>query len=68
MISRKSETRDLGVTSIAMEIEYCMSESAAKMLEGAAQKYASEAIRFDSQGARGMAIRIIKTPYKHSFN
>ena len=27
------------------------------MLEGAAQKYASEAIRFDSQGARGMAIK-----------
>src|SRR5208283_3195718 len=34
-----------------------MSESAAKMLEGAAQKYASEAIRFDSQGSRGMAIK-----------
>ncbi len=34
-----------------------MSESAAKVLEGAAQKYASEAIRFDSQGARGMAIK-----------
>ncbi len=34
-----------------------MSESPAKMLEGAAQKYASEAIRFDSQGARGMAIK-----------
>ena len=34
-----------------------MSESAAKVLESAAQKYASEAIRFDSQGARGMAIK-----------
>ena len=34
-----------------------MSENAAKVLEGAAQKYASEAIRFDSQGARGMAIK-----------
>jgi SpoVK/Ycf46/Vps4 family AAA+-type ATPase len=34
-----------------------LSESAAKVLEGAAQKYASEAIRFDSQGARGMAIK-----------
>ncbi|MGA2875008.1 MAG: AAA family ATPase [Nitrososphaerales archaeon] len=34
-----------------------MSESAAKVLEGAAQKYASEAIRFDSQGSRGMAIK-----------
>jgi SpoVK/Ycf46/Vps4 family AAA+-type ATPase len=34
-----------------------MSESAAKVLEGAAQRYASEAIRFDSQGARGMAIK-----------
>src|SRR5579872_1648213 len=34
-----------------------MSENAAKVLEGAAQKYASEAIRFDSQGARSMAIR-----------
>lgn len=34
-----------------------MTENAAKVLEGAAQKYASEAIRFDSQGARGMAIK-----------
>ncbi len=34
-----------------------MSDNAAKVLEGAAQKYASEAIRFDSQGARGMAIK-----------
>ena len=34
-----------------------MSESPAKVLEGAAQRYASEAIRFDSQGARGMAIK-----------
>jgi SpoVK/Ycf46/Vps4 family AAA+-type ATPase len=34
-----------------------MSESAAKVLESAAQKYASEAIRFDSQGSRAMAIR-----------
>jgi SpoVK/Ycf46/Vps4 family AAA+-type ATPase len=34
-----------------------LSENAAKVLEGAAQKYASEAIRFDSQGARGMAIK-----------
>jgi SpoVK/Ycf46/Vps4 family AAA+-type ATPase len=34
-----------------------LSESAAKVLESAAQKYASEAIRFDSQGARGMAIK-----------
>src|SRR5579872_2865427 len=34
-----------------------MSENAAKVLEGAAQKYASEAIRFDSQGARSMAIK-----------
>ncbi|MGI0080195.1 MAG: AAA family ATPase [Nitrososphaerales archaeon] len=34
-----------------------MSENAAKVLESAAQKYASEAIRFDSQGARGMAIK-----------
>ncbi|HKW05740.1 MAG TPA: AAA family ATPase [Nitrososphaerales archaeon] len=34
-----------------------MSENAAKVLETAAQKYASEAIRFDSQGARGMAIK-----------
>jgi SpoVK/Ycf46/Vps4 family AAA+-type ATPase len=34
-----------------------LSDNAAKVLEGAAQKYASEAIRFDSQGARGMAIK-----------
>jgi AAA+ superfamily predicted ATPase len=34
-----------------------LSENAAKVLESAAQKYASEAIRFDSQGARGMAIK-----------
>lgn len=34
-----------------------MSDNAAKVLEGAAQKYASEAIRFDSQGARSMAIK-----------
>jgi SpoVK/Ycf46/Vps4 family AAA+-type ATPase len=34
-----------------------MSESAAKVLESAAQKYASEAIRLDSQGSRGMAIK-----------
>jgi SpoVK/Ycf46/Vps4 family AAA+-type ATPase len=34
-----------------------MSENAARVLETAAQKYASEAIRFDSQGARGMAIK-----------
>ena len=34
-----------------------MSENAAKVLESAAHKYASEAIRFDSQGARGMAIK-----------
>jgi SpoVK/Ycf46/Vps4 family AAA+-type ATPase len=34
-----------------------MSENAVRVLEGAAQKYASEAIRFDSQGARGMAIK-----------
>ncbi len=34
-----------------------MSENAAKVLESAAQKYASEAIRFDSQGARGMAVK-----------
>lgn len=34
-----------------------MSDNAAKVLEGAAQKYASEAIRLDSQGARGMAIK-----------
>jgi SpoVK/Ycf46/Vps4 family AAA+-type ATPase len=34
-----------------------LTENAAKVLEGAAQKYASEAIRFDSQGARGMAIK-----------
>ena len=33
-----------------------MTDNAAKVLEGAAQKYASEAIRLDSQGARGMAI------------
>ena len=31
--------------------------SAAKELEDAAGKYASEAIRFDSQGARGMAVQ-----------
>jgi AAA+ superfamily predicted ATPase len=34
-----------------------LSESAAKVLETAAQKYASEAIRLDSQGSRGMAIK-----------
>jgi SpoVK/Ycf46/Vps4 family AAA+-type ATPase len=34
-----------------------LSDNAAKVLEGAAQKYASEAIRFDSQGARSMAIK-----------
>lgn len=34
-----------------------MSDNAAKVLEGAAQKYASEAIRLDSQGARSMAIK-----------
>ncbi len=34
-----------------------MTDNAAKVLEGAAQKYASEAIRLDSQGARGMAIK-----------
>lgn len=32
--------------------------SAAKELEDAASKYASEAIRFDSQGARGVAIQM----------
>lgn len=35
-----------------------MSVSAAKELEGAASKYAGEAIRLDSQGARGMAIQM----------
>jgi SpoVK/Ycf46/Vps4 family AAA+-type ATPase len=34
-----------------------LSDNAAKVLEGAAQKYASEAIRLDSQGARSMAIK-----------
>jgi SpoVK/Ycf46/Vps4 family AAA+-type ATPase len=34
------------------------SASAAKELEAAASKYAAEAIRLDSQGARGMAIRM----------
>lgn len=35
-----------------------MSVSAAKELEGAASRYANEAIRLDSQGARGMAIQM----------
>jgi SpoVK/Ycf46/Vps4 family AAA+-type ATPase len=40
-----------------MEDNSLLSESAAKVLETAAQKYASEAIRLDSQGSRGMAIK-----------
>ncbi len=35
-----------------------MSEVAAKEIESAAKSYASEAIRLDSQGARGMAIQM----------
>ncbi|MFB3042795.1 MAG: AAA family ATPase, partial [Nitrososphaerales archaeon] len=35
-----------------------MSEVAAKEIEAAAKSYASEAIRLDSQGARGMAIQM----------
>ncbi|MCX8191858.1 MAG: AAA family ATPase, partial [Nitrososphaerales archaeon] len=35
-----------------------MSMDAAKELENAASRYAAEAIRLDSQGARGMAIEM----------
>ena len=34
-------------------------------LENTASKYASEAIKFDSQGARGMAIPIINMQLIH---